>query len=61
MEEGGALTRRDFEVGGNCLEGERGDEAGEEREEVRARRGDVYFMIVRLLIQWEKVTIEMLP
>jgi hypothetical protein len=34
-EEGGAETRRDLEVGGNCFAGERGEEAGEEREEVR--------------------------
>ena len=32
--EGGADTLLDFEVGGNCLLGERGEEAGDEREEV---------------------------
>ena len=32
--DGGADTLLDFEVGGNCLLGERGEEAGEEREEV---------------------------
>ena len=36
-EEGGALTLRALEVGGNCLEGDRGEETGEEREEVRRR------------------------
>ena len=37
--EGGADTLLDFEVGGNCLWGERGEEAGDEREEVlRLRR-----------------------
>lgn len=35
--EGGAETRRDLEEG-NCLVGERGEEAGEQREEVRRRR-----------------------
>ncbi len=34
--DGGADTRRDFP--GNCLDGERGDDAGDEREEARGRR-----------------------
>ena len=33
---GGADTRRDFP--GNCLDGDRGDDAGDEREEARGRR-----------------------
>ena len=37
--EGGADTLLDLEVGGNCLLGERGEEAGDEREDVlRLRR-----------------------
>ncbi len=34
--DGGADTRRDFP--GNCLDGERGEDAGDEREEARGRR-----------------------
>ena len=34
--DGGADTRRDFP--GNCLDGERGEDAGDDREEARGRR-----------------------